>query len=1053
MSIQVKVKSFVNKCDYKGIHWYSNDTLTGGIKGIDLAFQNPNNNMIVGLEDLHCNVNYQSEEITRNKKITELVQNVTMDSLTHLLKKKSVKESLYELVPCDKLMRLFVPLKLTKINDEHEKNVIDIVVKLFASAYVTVFQDNIKFNSKTCKIRRLDKEHVIIITPHIVTWQNIQFFWNILLDILHSTVSTKDRTLFNKLFYYTLVDESNQQIDIDEETFKSVYIKSEQTKLYFQNHCVFDEEFVTKFCKKSNRSNYLKLPIFIDNDSKVDSGNNVTGNENGDIENKKDNSNYPDKFDPLDPTCYVSCKKFIDKNKLKIRDIIFNFSRSKKTPPKILCKDAFTAINQVLKQYNFGMEGKWYGQKLKPFLDSGTIQLSTGNYCILTHSTNSTTHKDTQMCFEISLDGALYVKCSECPNRIMQVVWEKNKKLGTREVPSRDTLNNRNVSHRDPDPKDVRWNLFQDDYDFPDAIVDDEDTINKEVSAYMQEDESRLDYIEEELTKNDRGLATILTNFFKRRIKVVDKNGNVFLWNGKMWGEDESKKFHKIIAIYSHYIITHVIDQTTRHMENARKDALVAEEAQDETAAKNMKYLQKKLEGKKKKFEAFRDKLDKGITRAVQDFLCCNLFDSHFLPNVNKHPYYFAAKNGMVNLKTNCLEGFHPNFYLTSASEYDFKPCSCPVGECTMDKNCDSECDMTFIHNTFRQIMGYDNDLYNHLRWVIGYALVGDPKKKKLLMGQGPKNNAKSLVSAIIGEVLPMYVKVMSKSVIVDYDKAAENSHSSHLTHLKGVRLAMLNETGQHDRLNEDQVKNITGGGEEKKHVREAGAAKGFDMTLAFVPFIFTNFAPKMSLNDSALWERLCPVLFPVTFCDEPDPAKFPHEMKRNDDLNNILRQKDNLEKVFNWLVRCCVYYCQNQTKPFPERIQNIIKDYAAKCNELAQFFEDKTSTYQYDPKGMLPLDDLKADFQEYCKRFTQARKQQILDHHYFDLMMKRIGLSIQSQGTEKFVVGIKSLHKNIFGQLPNQNDDFEEEDSSDIEDNKEANKEEAKNAVKTKKI
>ena len=172
MSIQVKIKSFVKKCDYKGIQWFSNESLLdgGGIKGIDLAFQNPENNMVVGLVNLHCNV------IDNN--IKELVQNLTVDSVLQLIKKKANKEKLYELVPCDKLMRLFVPLKLTKTTKKEEKKVIDIVIKLFESAYNTVFQDNIKFNAKFCKTRRLDDARVIIITPHIVTWQIIQFFWN-----------------------------------------------------------------------------------------------------------------------------------------------------------------------------------------------------------------------------------------------------------------------------------------------------------------------------------------------------------------------------------------------------------------------------------------------------------------------------------------------------------------------------------------------------------------------------------------------------------------------------------------------------------------------------------------------------------------------------------------------------------------------------------------------------------------------------------------------------------------------------------------------------------
>jgi phage/plasmid-associated DNA primase len=169
--------------------------------------------------------------------------------------------------------------------------------------------------------------------------------------------------------------------------------------------------------------------------------------------------------------------------------------------------------------------------------------------------------------------------------------------------------------------------------------------------------------------------------------------------------------------------------------------------------------------------------------------LCNDLFDPDFVCKINNHPYYIAAGNGMVNLKTGCLEGFDPKFHLTEACKNNFISCSCPLGSCTMDKDCDSKCDLSFMHKTWLQVMAYDKELYNHFRWSVGYAMVGDPKKKKLLMGSGPQFNAKSLFSSCINDVFSIYCKVMSTSVIVQTNKGAENGHSAQLTHLNGSRL------------------------------------------------------------------------------------------------------------------------------------------------------------------------------------------------------------------------------------------------------------------------
>ena len=971
MSIQVNITSNITKRKFQDISWFSNNGLDGGINGVDLVLQKEaiakKNYAIIELEDKRLAQQYVQE-----------ISAVTLNKIARNLKNDD-DQKLFEIVPCDKLMKLFIPLIVPITQSKKEPHrVISIAKKLFETAFKIAFKtDNIPFN---CKVKRLDEDHVLLVTQYNVTWQMIASFWNILQDVLHATKSTKDRNLYNRLFYYSVVNQAGQLIDVSGETFKYLRIHGVKKNIYFQRHTVFDNMFIKKFLKSSIQNTYLKLPIWKGVKDKRDKKEGEGGKGKGEGKAGKEGGKEGGKVKEHEEILLSSGKNIDDK--LDLRDIIHHFYRDQSEIQRVLCNDVFEAIDQVLEQNKLTyLKSRWYNKKMSQFLSTGVISLSSGNYCPLTKAANKKTHQNSTINFEISMDGVLYLRCSSCPNRLLQIVWRKKdiKNAG--------------------DPKYIKWNLFHEDYKFPDALLCKESVIKMDVKKYIESSNGKLEYISEELKKNDRGLANILQEIFDRRVKIVNQGNSTFIWNGKMWEEDESKKFHKIIAIYSHHIFDSVIEPLEQEISNFLRQIIMARITNNKEDEEQSKQSLKACEDKKKKYVSFREKLDKGQTKSVQDFLCNELYDGKFQSQVNKHPYYFAAENGMVNLHTQCLEGFNPKFYLTEACEYKFHPCSCPVGECTMDSKCDSECDLSFIHNTIKEIMAYDKELYDHLRWVIGYSLVGDPKKKKCLIGQGPKYNAKSLLSNLICDIIPMYCKTMNKSVVIDFKKGSENGHASHLTHLNGVRLAVLNETGQTERMNEDQMKSLTGGGD-KKNVREAHASKAFDMDLGFVPFIFTNFAPKMSLNDEALWQRICPILFPVTFCTNPDPKKFPYENKMNEDLSNILRQTENKTKMFNWLVRCCVYYCQNQNKPYPEKINEVIKKYMIDCNELAQWLEENTSRYKFDPKRSMPLDDFRSDFTEFCKgRFTVSVRQHLLEHHYFNLMLKRLGLETETVG------------------------------------------------------
>lgn len=403
--------------------------------------------------------------------------------------------------------------------------------------------------------------------------------------------------LYNRLFYYSVWDENEQPILIENQTFKYLIINGVNKKLSFKRHCMFDMHFLNKFSKKSNYGLYLRLPIYVNRNSA----------------NVNQPQNECEECEERGKTTFVSS----DKNNQNIffRDIIQHFYMAQivKDTKKMLCSDLFSAIEQTLSKQQLGfMKAQWHQQSLSSFLSTGVVEIPTGNYCVLSGQCNSTTHDSAKMSMEISMDGALYLKCSVClkENRMQQILWEK-KTVGS---PVHNSLGGTNEGDANVDPRNLRWNLFQDDFELPEALPTLEPDIAKEVKKFLHEHCQNktecLEFIEEELDKQDRGMARILSHILKGRVKIMDKGNKIYLWNGCMWDEDVSRTFHVMISTYSHYIVDLVMEEVAKKISD-----LNSVEITDKNQENAIKATKKRLESKNKQFRSFRDKYDKGITR------------------------------------------------------------------------------------------------------------------------------------------------------------------------------------------------------------------------------------------------------------------------------------------------------------------------------------------------------------------------------------------------------------------------------------------------------
>lgn len=92
---------------------------------------------------------------------------------------------------------------------------------------------------------------------------------------------------------------------------------------------------------------------------------------------------------------------------------------------------------------------------------------------------------------------------------------------------------------------------------------------------------------------------------------------------------------------------------------------------------------------------------------------------------------------------------------------------------------------------------------------------------------------------------------------------AAPNQHPTQFAYLYGKRCVVAQETDQDVRLNENQVKNLTGGDPiQARRMREDFWE--FDPTHKI--FLATNYLPLVRGSDNGIWRRLKTIPFNVTF-------------------------------------------------------------------------------------------------------------------------------------------------------------------------------------------
>jgi P4 family phage/plasmid primase-like protien len=414
-------------------------------------------------------------------------------------------------------------------------------------------------------------------------------------------------------------------------------------------------------------------------------------------------------------------------------------------------------------------------------------------------------------------------------------------------------------------------------------------------------------YVEDCVINGALGISNLFQRMYlsPKRIKWINdtRNGISYFWDGKLWQEDD-------YCFIERLMVTTVVRVLRTFVKTFRANS----EISSEEAEEKISYANKMIV-----------KLNDGILlHNVIKFIKPLIRDTEFSAIKDVHPHFLSCKNGMVNLTSGELRPSVPDDNITKNIDIVY------------DENADFTEFDCFVKQITSNERGPDADLYNYLRWCLGYAIQGNPKKKIFIILYGPYGfNGKSLLMNTISDILEYYSATMDKSVVLEGPKKTAGSHSTELFQLENCRFGILSDTKEDAAIDDGQMKQLTGITDKLSGREIFGKQREF--IPRFVPFISTNHTIQMNLTDKAMYERLIIIPFLLSFVDNPNPKRN-YERKADNSLADNF--KKNKQGILKWLVDCGRYYHEDPDKDVPRCIVEAKEMYNKQVNTYLDFID-----------------------------------------------------------------------------------------------------------------
>ena len=302
----------------------------------------------------------------------------------------------------------------------------------------------------------------------------------------------------------------------------------------------------------------------------------------------------------------------------------------------------------------------------------------------------------------------------------------------------------------------------------------------------------------------------------------------------------------------------------------------------------------------------FRDRLMKDAASVMP--ITAEEFDAN--------PYLINCLNGTYDLETMSFREHDWRDYLTMQTNFEY----------TMQDDIRCERWEEFI----REVTSNDKEKADYLQRALGYSMLGTSKEECMFILHGKTTrNGKSTLLGTIHHLLGDYASVSPVSIICKTDRAKNaEAASPTIAALKGKRFVTMAESNQYGKLDEEVIKQLTGG-------EEITARNLYESMMTFLPqftmWLSCNDLP--AVKDKSLFasDRVRVIEFNRHFNDD----------EQDKGLKDYFESPEAMRGIFTWLVAGYFKYRRFGLK-MSANMQKVVKQYEKDNDLVLQYLEEK---------------------------------------------------------------------------------------------------------------
>lgn len=286
------------------------------------------------------------------------------------------------------------------------------------------------------------------------------------------------------------------------------------------------------------------------------------------------------------------------------------------------------------------------------------------------------------------------------------------------------------------------------------------------------------------------------------------------------------------------------------------------------------------------------------------------------MKSFDQDKHLVTCENGILDLKTMQLIPHDPSMMLTKKVNASYVP-SATSGRFTR-----------FIEEVLP-----DPAVRDYFQRALGYALTGEADQRAIFLLHGDSGTGKTQTLEALATVLGDFATSAAGSAFRPRQEGYKGP-SEDLHQLKGKRFVIQSELDQGAMLNEGLIKAMTGS--DTQNTRELYRPSE-TWRPEFVAFMATNYLPRVSSSDNAIWKRFKPIKFEQVFIDDSGLPK-----DRSASNLGVKMAQSEPEVILNWILEGLAKYRERGLEE-PEQISRWLTGYRDDTDTVRQFLNEAT--------------------------------------------------------------------------------------------------------------